>query len=68
MVSGGEYRDILKHPRRPNQWIFVVDINEYVWVVPFVLKESGTSIFLKTAFPSRRFQRCYGGSGETNQT
>ncbi len=68
MVSGGEYRDILKHPTRPNQWIFVVDIDEYVWVVPFVLEESGTSIFLKTSFPSRRFQRRYGGSGETNQT
>ena len=67
MISGGEYRDILKHPARPNQWIFVVDIDEYAWVVPFVLDDGGMSMFLKTAFPSRRFHKRYRGSDETKQ-
>lgn len=61
MISRGEYRDILKHPTRRNQWIFVVSIDEYTWVVPFVMEDDGTSIFLKTAFPSRSFHRRYGG-------
>ena len=37
----------------------VVEIEEYAWVVPFVVK--GNRIFLKTMFPSRKATREYLG-------
>ena len=68
MISSGEYRDVLKHPMRRNQWIFIIEIDDYTWVIPFVLEEDDTSIFLKTAYPSRSFHRRYGGSDEPSET
>ena len=56
----------LENPSRAGQEIFVVWIQDYTWVVPFVIEEDG-SLFLKTAFPSRKLHRRYGGSyGQTN--
>ncbi len=36
----------------PNQRVFFVNIDDYVWLAPFV--ETGDEIFLKTAFSSRK--------------
>ena len=52
-----KYIDILKHPKRKNQYIFVITINDYIWAVPFVINDG--KIFLKTAFPSRKFTKIY---------
>lgn len=43
--------------RYPNQRIFVVDIDDYVYLVPFVEEEE--KIFLKTIYPSRKHTRQY---------
>ncbi len=46
--------DIVVHPnklRYPNQKMFIVEIDHYVYIVPFV--ENETAIFLKTIIPSR---------------
>ena len=67
MISRGEYRDVLKHPTRRNQSIFILEIAQYTWVVPFVVEEDGESIFLKTAFPSRKFHKRYGGQHEQGE-
>ena len=40
-----------------NQKCYIIDINNYVWVVPFV--ENGKERFLKTAFQSRKHQKIY---------
>ncbi|NLW05053.1 MAG: BrnT family toxin [Pseudomonadaceae bacterium] len=43
------------HPNKekyPNQRIFVVQIDSYAWLVPYV--ENDTEIFLKTIIPSRK--------------
>ena len=45
----------LKHPR---QNIFIVDIEQYPWVVPF--REVKEEIFLITAFPDRRLKEEFG--------
>lgn len=41
----------------PNQRMYVININDYVYLVPFV--RSGDIAFLKTIFPSRKFTKLY---------
>lgn len=55
-----EYLDILENPSRPNQQIFVVKINNYIYSVLFVIDEQ-SNIILKTAFPSRKLHQRYMG-------
>ena len=55
-----EYLDILENPSRPNQQIFVVKINNYIYSVPFVIDEQ-SNIILKTVFPSRKLHQRYMG-------
>ena len=63
-IVSGEYLDILENPSRPDQDIFVLRIQGYTWVVPFVLENEDT-IFLKTAYRSRKFHKRYGGDYES---
>ena len=54
--------DTIEHPNRkqyPDQRIFVVNIEEYAYLVPFV-EERGV-IFLKTIIPSRKMTKQYLG-------
>jgi uncharacterized DUF497 family protein len=60
MILEKQYVDILKHPKRPGQRLFVVPIKGYIHVIPFVI-DAGGNIVLKTAFPSRKFHKRYGG-------
>ena len=53
-----DYLDILENPNRPDQFYFILDFNNYIWIVPFLLNEK-EEIILKTAFPSRKFQKKY---------
>ena len=66
-IERGDLLDILKHPnqeRYPNQQLLVIEINGYVYLVPFVEDENGR--FLKTIIPSRKATRDYLG-GEKNE-
>jgi uncharacterized DUF497 family protein len=54
-----EYLDVLENPNRKDQMIFIVRLNEYIYVVPFIIDEN-ENIILKTAYPSRKFSRKYG--------
>ena len=60
----GEVLDDLEHPnpeKYSGQRIFVLNIDEYIYLVPYV--ESEDEIFLKTIIPSRKATREYlGGS------
>ena len=67
MISRGEFKALLKHPTRDNQSIFILGIDDYTWVVPFVLDDEVTNLFLKTAFPSRPFHARYGESDESTE-
>ena len=52
--------DVIKHPnpsKYPNQRMFIVDIGNHAYLVPFVENETG--IFLKTIIPSRKATRKY---------
>ena len=63
-ILAGDYIDILENPARPGQDIVVMEIEGYTWVVPFVV-EGDDTLLLKTAYPSRKFHRRYGGSNAT---
>ena len=57
--------DIIDHPnglKYPNQKIYIIDLNGYVYLVPFVRKDTQT-IFLKTIFPNRKLTSKYLGDG-----
>ena len=63
-IENGDVLDLLEHPRRdryPNQKLFVVNVDGYVYLVPFV--EDEQEVFLKTIIPSRKATRDYLGGG-----
>lgn len=59
-IQNGDILDIINHrnpERYPGQKIIVLNIDGYVWLVPYV-KIRGTR-FLKTIIPSRKATRDY---------
>jgi hypothetical protein len=62
LIENGKLLGIEKNPGYPNQKIYIVEVDNYAIVVPFV--ETDTEIFLKTAFPSRKYSKRYGLKGE----
>lgn len=59
-IEGEHILDILDHPnqyRYPGQKIFVIEFEEYAYLVPFV--ENDDEIFLKTIIPSRKATNKY---------
>ncbi|MEI7015015.1 BrnT family toxin [Leptospira licerasiae] len=59
-IEKGFLLDIFEHPnsvRYPGQKIFVVELDGYAYLVPFV--ESKNEIFFKTIIPSRKATRDY---------
>ncbi len=60
-IEQGGLVDVLEHPnqeRYPGQMIYVVEIDRYLHLVPFVTEPDGTR-FLKTVIPSRKATRDY---------
>lgn len=45
--------------QRPHQKIYIIEINRYAYVIPYVINEEKKEIFLKTIYPSRVFTRKY---------
>ena len=61
-LDRGDLVATVNHPNQesyPGQMIYVVDIDDYLYLVPFVTEPDGT-IFLKTIIPSRKAMRRYG--------
>jgi len=59
-IEMGFLLDILEHPNQEKykgQRIFVVNIDDYIYLVPFV--ENDDEVFLKTIIPSRKATRKY---------
>ena len=60
LLERGEIIDTIEHPNRskyPGQKIAVVEIDAYVYLVPYVENDDG--IFLKTIIPSRKATNKY---------
>ncbi|MFA6408819.1 MAG: DUF4258 domain-containing protein [Gammaproteobacteria bacterium] len=65
-LNNGQLLDIVDHPNKvkyPNQKIYVLQVNGYVYMVPFV-KIDSNAVFLKTIFPSRKAKKRYEVSNE----
>lgn len=61
-IRSDQLLDIIEHPnpaKYPNQRIFIIEMNQYVYLVPFV--ETDAEIFLKTIIPSCKLKRQYLG-------
>ncbi len=59
-IEKGFLLDVLEHPNQEKykgQKIFVIQIDDYVYLVPFV--ENEHEIFLKTIIPSRKATKKY---------
>ena len=59
-IEQGRLLDILEHPNTQkygHQKIFVVEMRQYVYLVPFV--DDGGEVFLKTIVPSRKLTKQY---------
>lgn len=56
-IDEGRLLITLKHPKRPNQKIYVVNVGGYAYMAPFV--EDDEKKFLKTIYPSRKMTRKY---------
>jgi len=59
-ISLGNELAVIEHPNQekyPGQKILIVQVDDYVYAVPFVATE--TEIFLKTIIPSRKATRKY---------
>lgn len=62
-IRNGGLLDVMNHPNQekyPNQKLYVVLVDRYTYLVPFVKKDNDT-IFLKTIIPSRKAKNLYLG-------
>ncbi|NOX25692.1 MAG: BrnT family toxin [Deltaproteobacteria bacterium] len=55
-----DYLDIIENPSRSSQQLFIIELNDYIYSVPFII-DSESNIVLKTAFPSRKLNKKYKG-------
>jgi hypothetical protein len=65
-IEEGAVLEIVPHPnpvKYPNQKIYIIQINNYIYLVPFV-KKSKNEIFLKTIFPNRKLTKQYLGGND----
>jgi len=59
-IGSGGLLDIVEHhdqSRYPDQKLLIVDVQNYAFVVPFLVTED--SYFLKTIYPSRKATKKY---------
>ena len=62
LIESGQVIGIEENSGYPGPKMYVLEIDNYAVIVPCV--ESDDEIFLKTAFPSRKYTKKYGLKGE----
>lgn len=68
-IEQGHLLTIIQHPsgvKYPNQKMLVVEIKNYVYLVPFIQK--GDEMFLKTIIPNRKATKKYLKGAENEKT
>lgn len=64
-IEGNKIVDVLEHPnkeRYPNQVLLLVNLDDYIYVVPTVVDMKKEEYFFKTIYPSRKFTNQYIGA------
>ncbi len=59
-IENGQILNVLEHPKKKKykgQRMYVVAINNYAYIVPFI--DSENERFLKIKFPSRKYTKLY---------
>ena len=59
-IEHGQLIEIIHHPNQilyKNQKMYVLNINDYIYLVPFIETDGG--IFMKTIIPSRKATKHY---------
>lgn len=64
-IIQSKYLGIEQHLSRKNQAVMLFEHERYLWVVPCVIEKE--YIFLKTAFPSRKYTKRYKKEGIKNE-
>jgi hypothetical protein len=70
-IDEGKVKDVIANSnstKYPHQQTYLVEIQSYIYVVPFVIDREKNLLFLKTIFPSRKLTRKYLGKKEENKT
>ena len=58
-LNNGKLLDIIENTEKyPHQKIYVIELNGYAYLVPYVRKDK-QEVFLKTIFPSRKLTKIY---------
>jgi uncharacterized DUF497 family protein len=63
LIKEKQYVEIISHRKRPGQKICILEYKGYIHLVPFVT-QAEDKIIIKTAYPSRKFNKKYGGGYE----
>jgi len=60
-IEGGHLLANIAHPSKeyPHQRMYVVQIEQYAYAVPYVMDHSKREVFFKTAYPSRALTKAY---------
>jgi len=65
-IISGDLLDDMQHSRsdKKHQRLYVVMVEKYAYVVPYVIDQEKKEIFLKTIYPSRKFTKLYVKKGK----
>jgi len=61
-IENKQIVDVIEHPdqeKYKGQKFIMVEINDYIYVVPAEISESGEECQLKTIYPSRKYTKIY---------
>lgn len=67
LIMAGEITEILENPAYPDQMVFIIYYKNYIHSVPFLI-DSDKNIILKTVYPSRKFNKRFGGKNNETKT
>jgi hypothetical protein len=58
IIEKGEYADFHENPSNRDHNIFIIEFNEYTYVIPFDI-DGDENIILRTIYPSRKYNKFY---------
>lgn len=65
-LANGKLLDDMQHPNsnKSHQRIYIIRVDKYAYVVPYVIDAQREEIFLKTIYPSRKYTKQFTKKGK----